>query len=103
MASRLLSVPSMTRTSRDALIAQLIGALEDERFFRRPLLHNLIDELSACLPSRRHEVATDHALDLLHGLERGHLDSEGFRLGVGKLRGVLDSYETHADCERLAS
>lgn len=92
----------MTRTSRDALISQLIGALEDERHFRRPLLHNLIDELSACLPSRRHEAATDHALDLLYGLERGHLDTEQFRLGVGKLRCVLDSYDTPAELERLA-
>jgi hypothetical protein len=84
------------------MIAQLIGALEDERHFRRPLLHNLIDELSACLPSRRHEAATDHALDLLYGLERGHLDAEQFRYGVGNLRQVLDSHDESAEPERLA-
>jgi hypothetical protein len=81
------------------MISQLIGALEDERHFRPPLLHNLIDELTACLPSRRHETLTDSALDLLYGLERGQLDAEGFREGVGALRRVLDA---PAEVERLA-
>jgi hypothetical protein len=74
----------------DTMVATLLDTLEKERHLRKPLLFNLVDELSA---DDHFGPALDRALDLLQLLEAGPVSDAAFARRLAELRELGPSCE----------
>ena len=71
---------------RETIVEMLLNSLEAERYVRRPLLLNIVDELSG---SDALAPAAEMARSLLSTMTTGKLSESDFRLRLVELRGCV--------------